>query len=306
MGRYVAKRLAWTIVVLWAIVTLTFGATFLSPIDPARSYAGLRASEQAVELVRHDFGLDDPVYVQYGRYLSRIFRGDLGRSFATDEPVRAAIIDRLPDTGLLALSAAIVQITLGIPLGLLAALKRRTVVDRAILLFSLGGVVTPTFVLGFLLLYFLAFKLDWFPLGGSGSFQSLVLPALTLGVAGAAWYARMLRSTALNILGEDYIRMARAKGLSERVVVLRHVLRNAIGPIVTMIGLDIGVFLGGVLIIERVFAWPGIGDQAWRAITFNDVPMVMGTVLFAAFFVTIFNLAADLVNAAIDPRVKYV
>jgi len=306
MGRYVAKRLAWTIVVLWAIVTLTFGATFLSPIDPARSYAGLRASEQAVENVRHDFGLDDPVYVQYGRYLSRIFRGDLGRSFATDEPVRAAIIDRLPDTGLLALSAAIVQITLGIPLGLLAALKRRTVVDRAILLFSLGGVVTPTFVLGFLLLYFLAFKLDWFPLGGSGSFQSLVLPALTLGVAGAAWYARMLRSTALNILGEDYIRMARAKGLSERVVVLRHVLRNAIGPIVTMIGLDIGVFLGGVLIIERVFAWPGIGDQAWRAITFNDVPMVMGTVLFAAFFVTIFNLAADLVNAAIDPRVKYV
>ena len=306
MGRYVAKRLAWTIVVLWAIVTLTFGATFLSPIDPARSYAGLRASEQAVEHVRHDFGLDAPIYVQYGRYLSRIFRGDLGRSFATDEPVRAAIIDRLPDTGLLALSAAIVQIVLGIPLGLLAALKRRTVVDRAILLFSLGGVVTPTFVLGFLLLYFFAFKLDWFPLGGSGSFKSLVLPALTLGVAGAAWYARMLRSTALNILGEDYIRMARAKGLSERVVVLRHVLRNAIGPIVAMIGLDIGVFLGGVLVVERVFAWPGIGDQAWRAITFNDVPMVMGTVLFAAFFVTIFNLAADLVNAAIDPRVKYV
>jgi peptide/nickel transport system permease protein len=306
MGRYVAKRLAWTVVVLWAIVTLTFGATFLSPIDPARSYAGLRASEQAVEKVRHDFGLDDPIYVQYGRYLSRIVRGDLGRSFATDEPVRAAIIDRLPDTGLLALAAAIVQITLGIPLGLMAALKRRTVVDRAILLFSLGGVVTPTFVLGFLLLYFLAFKLDWFPLGGSGSFQSLVLPALTLGVAGAAWYARMLRSTALNILGEDYIRMARAKGLSERVVVLRHVLRNAVGPIITMIGLDIGVFLGGVLVIERVFAWPGIGDQAWRAITFNDVPMVMGTVLIAAFFVTVFNLAADLLNAAIDPRVKYV
>ena len=156
-------------------------------------------------------------------------------------------------------------------------------------------------MLGFLLLYFLAFKLGWFPLGGSGSFQHLVLPALTLGVAGAAWYARMLRSTVLNILSEDYVRMARAKGLPERVVVCRHVLRNAISPIITMVGLDVGIFLGGVLVIERVFAWPGIGDQAWRAITFNDVPMVMGTVLFAAFFVTIFNLVADLVNAAIDP-----
>jgi peptide/nickel transport system permease protein len=198
-----------------------------------------------------------------------------------------------------------VQLSLGIPLGLAAALRRRTAVDRSILLFSLIGVVTPAFVLGFLLLYFLAFKLGWFPLGGSGSFSHLVLPALTLGVAGAAWYARMLRSTVLNILSEDYVRMARAKGLSERVVVGRHILRNAISPIITMIGLDVGVLLGGVLVIERVFAWPGIGDQAWRAITFNDIPLVMGTVLFAAFFVTLFNLLADLANAAIDPRVKY-
>jgi len=305
MIRYAARRIAWTVVVLWAIVTLTFGATFLSPIDPARSYAGLRASQQVIEQVREDFGLDDPLYAQYFRYLGRIFQGDLGRSFATDEPVREAIAGRLPETALLALAAAIVQISIGVPLGLLAALKRRTVVDRAILSFSLLGVVTPTFVLGFLLLYFFAFKLGWFPLGGSGSFGHLVLPALTLGVAGAAWYARMLRSTTLNILSEDYVRMARAKGLQERVVVLRHVLRNALGPIIAMIGLDIGVFLGGVLVIERVFAWPGIGDQAWRAITFNDIPMVMGTVLFAAFFVTLFNLLADLTNAAIDPRVKY-
>jgi peptide/nickel transport system permease protein len=305
MARYLARRLAWTIVVLWAIVTLTFGATFLSPIDPARSYAGLRASDEVIERVREDFGLNDPLYVQYGRYLARIFQGDLGRSFATDQPVRSAIIDRLPETALLALAAAVVQLSLGIPLGLLAALKRRSAVDRSILVFSLVGVVTPTFVLGFLLLYFLAFKLGWFPLGGSGSFEHLVLPALTLGVAGAAWYARMLRSAVLNILAEDYVRMARAKGLSERVVIGRHILRNAISPIITMVGLDVGIFLGGVLVIERVFAWPGIGDQAWRAITFNDIPMVMGTVLFAAFFVTVFNLVADLVNAAIDPRVKY-
>ncbi len=305
MARYAMRRIIWTIVVLWVIVTLTFGATFLSPIDPARSYAGLRASDQVIENVREDFGLNDPIFVQYFRYLGRIAHGDLGRSFATDEPVREAIFDRLPETALLALAAAIIQITIGVPLGLIAALKRRTFIDRGILLFSLVGVVVPAFVLGFLFLYFFAFKLGWFPLGGSGSFSQLVLPALTLGVAGAAWYARMLRSTTLNILSEDYVRMARAKGLSERLVVLRHVMRNAIGPIITMIGLDVGVFLGGVLIIERVFAWPGIGDQAWRAITFNDIPMVMGTVLIAAFFVTIFNLLADLANAALDPRVAY-
>jgi peptide/nickel transport system permease protein len=302
---YLLKRTAWTIVVLWAIVTLTFAATFLSPIDPARSYAGLRASEQAVRQVRHDFGLDRPLYVQYERYLVRLSHGDLGTSYSTGQPVSRSIFDRLPKTALLALAAMIVQISLGVPLGIAAALKRRTAVDRAILGFSLLGVVTPTFVLGFLLLYLLAFKLSWFPLGGSGSFSALILPAITLGVAGAAWYARTLRSTVLNILGEDYVRMARAKGLPETIVVVRHVLRNAISPIIAMIALDIGVFLGGVLVIERVFAWPGIGQQAWTAITFNDIPMVLGTVLFAAFFVTILNLVADLVNAAVDPRVKY-
>jgi peptide/nickel transport system permease protein len=305
MARYALKRIAWTIVVLWAIVTLTFGATFLSPIDPARSYAGLRASNEAVERVREDFGLDDPIWVQYGRYFARIAEGDLGRSFSTNEPVRESIIDRLPDTALLALAAGVVGLALGVPLGLAAALFRGGGLDRAILVFSLTGIVIPSFVLGFLLLYFLAFRLGWFPLGGSGSLSHLVLPALTLGVASAAWYARMLRSTTLNILSEDFVRLARAKGLSERIVIGRHVLRNAISPIIAMVAMDVGVFLGGVLVIERVFAWPGIGDQAWRAITFNDVPMVMGTVLIAAFFVTLFNLVADLANAAIDPRVAY-
>jgi len=304
MARYVLARLLWTLVILWAIVTLTFVATFLSPIDPARSYAGLRASDQVIEQVRERFGLDDPIPVQYVRYLGRLAQVDLGDSFATGENVRSAIFSRLPDTMLLAFAAAAIQITLGIPLGLIAALRRQTLVDRSILVFSLVGVVVPSFVLGFLLLYYLAFRLGWFPLGGSGSLVHLILPAFTLGIAGAAWYARMLRSTVLNIVSEDYVRNARAKGLPETIVVLRHILRNSVGPIVTMIGLDIGVFLGGVLVIEKVFAWPGIGDQAWRAITFNDVPMVMGTVLVAAFFVTIFNLIADVANAFIDPRIR--
>src|SRR6266545_965209 len=225
--------------VLWAIVTMTFVATFLSPIDPARSYAGLHAGNREIALVRHDFGLDQPVWVRYGRYVSRIARGDLGTSFSTNQRVLRSVLDRFPATAVLALAAAFVQTVLGLFLGTAAALHRGGIIDRTILGFSLLGVVTPTFVLGFLLLYFLAFELSVFPLGGNSSSSSIVLPALTLGIAGAAWYARMLRSAVLNILNEDYIRMAYAKGLSRRVIIFRHVLRNAISPLISMIGADI-------------------------------------------------------------------
>jgi peptide/nickel transport system permease protein len=304
MLQYVLRRIAWTIVVLWAIVTLTFGATFLSPIDPARAYAGNLATPAVLQVVRHEFGLDQPIWVQYGRYLERLAHGDFGTSIITGQSVSSTILNVLPNTILLACAGMTVQLLVGLPLGFLAALNRGRLVDRAVLVFSLVGVVMPTFVLGFLLLYVLAFKYRLFPLGGTESFGALVLPGITLGVAGAAWYARMLRSSVLNILGEDYVRLVRAKGLPERVVLFRHVLLNSIGPIITMIGLDMGIFLGGVLVVERVFAWPGIGGQAWQAISSNDIPLVMGTVLFAAFFVALFNLAADLANALIDPRVK--
>jgi peptide/nickel transport system permease protein len=304
MLRYIAGRLAWTLVVLWAIVTLTFAATFLSPIDPAKSYAGPRASPEVLEQTRENFGLNDSVLVQYGRYVSRIAQGDLGESFASGQPVNELLFSRLPHTALLAFAAAIVQLSIGLPLGVYAALHRGQLIDRLILTGTLVGVVVPSFALGFLLLYFFAFKIQIFPLGGSASFSSLILPAITLGVAGAAWYARMLRSTMLNILSEDYIRTARAKGMPERTVVMRHALRNALGPIIAMIGVDLGVFLGGVLVIERVFNWPGIGDAAWRAISFNDIPVVMGAVLIAAFFVTMFNLLADTVNVVVDPRAR--
>jgi peptide/nickel transport system permease protein len=302
---YVLRRLGWTIVVLWAIATLTFGAIFLSPVDPAHVYAGARASEQAVDQVRADLGLDDSIVVQYGRYMGRLVQGDLGTSFFTGKPVLTSTLERLPNTILLATAGALVMLVIGIPLGLLAALHPRSALDRSILGFSLVGAVIPTFVLGLLLLYFLAFKLDAFPLGGSGSFMHLVLPALTLGLAGAAWYARMLRSTVLNITSEDYVRNARAKGMPNRIVVGRHVMRNAVGPIITMVALDLGVFFGGVLVIEKVFGWPGLGELAWRAVGNNDIPVIMGTVLIAACFIVLLNLVADLLNAAVDPRVAY-
>jgi peptide/nickel transport system permease protein len=305
MAPYILRRLGWVLVVLWAIITLTFGATFLSPIDPARSYVGPRASKQVYEAARHQFGLDRPLYIQYLKYFDRLGHADLGYSISTGQSVRSAIFARLPATAELAAAGLVIELVLGVPLGLVAALRRRHSADRVILAGSLAGVVTPQFVLGFLLLYVFAFRMGWFPLGGSTSLQALILPALTLGLPGAAWYARMLRSTTLNILSEDYIRFARAKGMSERVVISRHLVRNAISPIVTMVGLDFGVFFGGVLIIERVFAWPGIGLQAWNAIGSNDIPMVIGTVLVAAFFIAIFNLAADVANALIDPRIAY-
>jgi peptide/nickel transport system permease protein len=305
MGRFLLRRLLQMVAVLLAVVTVTFAATFMSPIDPAVAYSGQRATTAQIEEARERLGLDDSIAVQYVRYLGRVVRGDLGNSFVTGQDVRGLIADRLPRTAALAAAAMLVQLIIGVPLGLLAALRRREIADRAILLVTLLGVAAPSFVVGFVLLYVFGFRLGWLPLGGADEPLSVVLPAITLGFAGAAWYARMLRSTALNILGEDYVRMARSKGLSERAVVRRHVLRNAIGPIITMVGLDLGVFLGGLLIIEKVFAWPGIGLQAWQGIETNDMPVVLGTVLVAALFVTVFNLAADIANAYVDPRTRY-
>ena len=244
--------------------------------------------------------------MQYERFLRRLVQGDLGTSYGTGEKVTAAISSRLPTTAELALGGELVALLVGLPVGLLAALRHQRLLDRILLTGSLGGVVTPPFVLGFFLLYVFSFRLGWFPLGGNGSASSILLPAVTLGLPGAAWYARMLRSTVLNILNEDYVRSARAKGMPESVIVFRHITRAALAPIVTMmIGLDFGVFFGGVLVIEQVFDWPGVGLQAWQALSFNDIPMVMGTVLVAGFFVAIFNLVADVLNAALDPRVVY-
>jgi peptide/nickel transport system permease protein len=305
MIRYVASRLGWSVVVVFAMTLIIFGVTFLSPVDPARLYAGTRASHAQYELARRTLGLNQPIFVQYVRYLGRLLHGNLGTSFSTGEPVLSAVLGRLPATFELAGAGLLVEVMIGLPLGFLAALRWQRFADRAVLTGSLLGVVVPQFVLGFVLLYLFAFKLTIFPLGASASLPALVLPALALGVPGAAWYARMVRSSVLNVLGEDFVRNCRAKGLSEWAVVGRHVFRNSIGPAVTMIGLDFGIFLGGVLIVEQVFGWPGIGQQAWNAISANDIPVVLGTVIVAATAVVIFNLVADIANALLDPRIKY-
>jgi peptide/nickel transport system permease protein len=305
MMRYILGRLGWAVVVIFAITLITFGVTFLSPVDPARLYAGLRATHEQYELARRTLGLNRPVVVQYLLYLGRLLRGNLGQSYSTGSPVLSIVFSRLPATIELAAAGLLVEVVIGLPLGVLAALRWQRLADRAVLAGSLLGVVVPQFVLGFLLLYLFADRFPIFPLGASASLPALVLPALALGLPGAAWYARMIRSSVLNVLGEDYIRNCRAKGLSEWAVVVRHVLRNSAGPAVTMIGLDFGIFLGGVLVVEQVFGWPGIGQQAWNAITANDIPVVMGTVIVAAAAVVVFNLCADIANAFLDPRIRY-
>jgi peptide/nickel transport system permease protein len=305
MSRYVAGRLAWAIVVVFAMTIIIFGVTFLSPVDPARLYAGIRASHAEYELARRTLGLNQPIFVQYIRYLGRLLHGNLGNSFSTGESVRSLVLGRLPATLELAAAGLLIEVAIGLPLGFLAAMKWHGLADRAVLTGSLLGVVVPQFVLGFVLLYVFAYKIPIFPLGASASLPALVLPALALGLPGAAWYARMIRSSVLNVLGEDFVRNSRAKGLSEWTVMRRHVLRNSVGPAITMIGLDFGIFLGGVLVVEQVFGWPGIGQQAWNAISANDVPVVLGTILVATTAVVIFNLIADIANAVLDPRVRY-
>jgi peptide/nickel transport system permease protein len=305
MIRYIGGRLGWALLVILAMTMITFGVTFLSPVDPARLYAGLRATHQQYEIARQQLGLNHPIYVQYVLYIERLLQGNLGQSYSTGEPVLSLVLSRLPATLELAAAGLLVEVVIGLPLGFIAALKWQGPADRIVLTGSLLGVVVPQFVLGFVLLYLFAYKIPLFPLGATDSLPALVLPALALGLPGAAWYARMVRSSVLNVLGEDFVRNSRAKGLSEWAVVGRHVFRNSVGPAVTMIGLDFGIFLGGVLVVEQVFGWPGIGQQAWNAISANDIPVVLGTVIVAATAVVTFNLVADIVNALLDPRIKY-
>lgn len=304
MAGFILRRLLWTVVVLWGIATLTFIIVHFSPVDPARAYAGPRASEETVEATRVRFGLDAPLHVQYQRYLSRVVRGDFGESFITGRPVKTEVLERAPKTFQLALVAAALQAAVGVVLGTIAARRRDTLTDQGILFGTLLGLVTPSFVLGFVLLYIFSFKLRWLPLGGSESMASIILPAVTLAVTGMALYARLTRSTLLGIMNQDYARLARAKGLPPGIILRRHLLPNAAGPIVTVAALDLGVFLGGVLVVERVFNWPGLGQLAWTAINVNDVSLVMGVILFAALSVTLLNLLADILNALIDPRVR--
>ena len=308
MGKYVVRRLLWMVVVLFFVSLLTFLLAYAVPSDPAKAVAGTHATPEVLARIRHDLGLDKPIYTQYGLYLWHLAHGNFGYSFQTQLPVMSAILQRFPATVMIALFGIFFELLIGIPIGMVSALKQYSVQDRTFTVLSLLGIAAPAFWLGLIMLYIFAFKIPIFPLGGyDGWLHPIygILPGLALGIGGAAWYSRMLRSSMLDILNADYVRAARAKGLPERTVVWRHIMRNAWSPIVTLLGMDFGWFLGGVLVIEVVFGVPGIGWQAWNAIQTNDIPMIMGTVVFAALLVVLSNLVVDVAYTWLDPRVKY-
>lgn len=304
MGKFILRRLVLSLPVLIGISLITFVLIYYLPADPARMYAGPNASVETVARIREQLGLNDPLWKQYFRYVGRAVQGDLGFSYDLQVPVLQAILARFPYTLQLIFGGILVELLIGVPVGILSAVRQYSWWDRAGMVIALLGVSTPPFWLGLLLLFWFSFKLPIFPLGGVGTPAHLVLPALTAGLGGAAWYARMARSSTLDVLTADYVRTARAKGLTERGVLLRHVLPNALNPIVTMAGMDIPWFVGGVVLVEQVFAWPGIGRMAVEAIIQVDIPLIMGTVIFTAVLVVVSSIVIDLVQGIIDPRIR--
>ncbi|THV15755.1 ABC transporter permease [Rhizobium rhizophilum] len=304
MLELLGKRLVQSIFILFGVAAITFVLLYALPADPARMLAGRSATPQTVENIRKELGLDQPLPVQFAQYVGGLVQGDLGRSYAQKTEVITLIAARLPATLTLMAAGIFLEVLLGVVLGSIAALNRGGLLDRTVMMSAFVGVSAPQFVVALLLLYVFAATLGWFPMSGYGTAAHVVLPAATLGMLGAGWYARMVRSAMIDVLNQDYIRTARAKGLSGARVILRHVLPNAILPIIAMIGIDIGQFMGGVVVVEAVYGWPGIGQLAWQAIQQVDIPIIMGVTLTSALAIITGNLIADLIAPVIDPRIR--
>jgi peptide/nickel transport system permease protein len=301
---YIARRLIQSVFILLGVSLITFLLLFIVPADPARQIAGRTATPEQVQMVRQQLGLDLPFHQQYLRYLGNLVQGDLGRSYLQKSQVSELVASRLPATLLLMAGAIFCELLIGLSMGLFAAVRRNSRLDRTLMILSFIGVSAPQFVVAILLLYVFGFYLGWVPLGGYGRFSQLILPSLTLGILGAGWYSRMMRSSMIEVLRQDFIRTARAKGLPPTAIIAVHALPNAILPIIAMIGIDVGYFMSGIVVVESVFGWPGIGQLAWQAIQRVDIPIIMGVTLISAVAIVIGNLVADLVAPLIDPRIK--
>jgi peptide/nickel transport system permease protein len=326
-----ARRLVWSIFIVWAVVSLTFVINNVLPSDPARMVAGPQSRPQDVARIRVQLGLDRPLAEQYGAFLRRIvhlgptpirerdathancaalgpIHIDLGRSYQKRRPVVVVLAECAPRTAILAVAAIFIQVALGVGAGVLAAARRHTLIDHVAVGVSLLGVSAPTFILGIALQFVFARVLRVLPIDGYG--QTLtehvtcaILPALTLGMFGAAFYTRLMRDEMIVLLKQDFVRTARAKGLSEPAVILRHALRNALVPLVTVVGLDLGVLLGGAVVTEALFRWPGLGALSVQALLDRDGPVIMGTVLVTSTAIVLSNVLVDLLYVALDPRV---
>ncbi|HEY7749385.1 MAG TPA: ABC transporter permease [Aestuariivirgaceae bacterium] len=301
---YLARRILASLAILLGVSIVTFCLTYMIPADPVAMIAGRTSTPGIREQIRSQLGLDRPLHVQYAAYLSRLVQGDMGKSYARKSDVAPLIASRLPPTLLLMLGAICAELLIGLPAGIYAATRRGRFADKLAMTLSFLTISTPQFVVGLTLVYVFAYLVGWFPLGGYGSLRHLILPALTLGLAGGGWYSRMMRSSMIEVLRQDYIRTARAKGMPEWRVTLVHGFRNALLPIIAMIGLDIGIFMSGVVVVENVFGWPGVGQLMWQAIQSLDIPIIMGVTTVAAVFIVLGNLMADLLAPLIDPRIR--
>ncbi|WP_445809577.1 ABC transporter permease [Yoonia sp.] len=304
MAGYLFRRIFQAVLILLGVSFITFVLLYVLPADPVRQIAGRAATAQTVENIREQLGLDQPFLVQYGRYLGGLIQGDMGRSYLQKTEVASLIASRLPATLLLMAGGIACELLIGLTFGVIAAIYRGRLLDQGLMVTSFVAVSAPQFVVGLLLLYVFAVQLGWFPIGGYGTFEHLVLPSVTLGIMGSGWYSRMMRSSMIEVLRQDYIRTARAKGLTRARVLTRHALPNAILPIIAMIGIDIGIFMGGLVVVESVFGWPGIGQLAWQAIQRVDIPIIMGVTMVSATAIVLGNLLADVITPFIDPRIK--
>lgn len=305
MLAFFLRRLLMLFFVLYAVVTLAFFVMRLAPGDPARIIAGFDAPYETILALRHELGLDRPVLVQYGRYLAALFRGDFGRSYNTRRPVLEELGWRYKNTVVLALCAVAFATFLGVSLGSLTALRPYSVLDNSAMVFALLGVSAPIFWLGVIFMWVFGVKLRLLPTGGTGSARHLILPSLTLGLALSAVVARMTRSCLLECLGQDYVRTARAMGFPERTVIYRYALRNALIPVVTVVGLQLGYSLAGAVLTETVFAWPGLGRLLVDAIFARDYPVVQGCFIFVAFTFALTNFLVDILYSFLDPRIRH-
>ncbi len=298
------KRLALVLPVIWAVVTLVFLLIHIVPGDPVRNSLGENATEQQLMELRQKLGLDLPLSQQYVNYWKGLVRGDLGASLVSGEDVFEKIMSRYPATIQLALAGLAVAIFIAVPLGVTAGSNQGKWLDNVASVVSLLGISTPGFVLGPLMVYLFAIKLDLLPVGGRDGVEYLILPAITMGAALAAILTRMVRSSVIEELGEDYVRTARAKGLSERQVIYKHVLKNGLIPVVTVLGLQFGVLLAGAIITETIFSWPGLGRLTVDAINARDYPIVQGCILMIALTYIVANVLTDFAYRLLDPRIK--
>jgi ABC-type dipeptide/oligopeptide/nickel transport system permease component len=305
MTRFILRRLLLAIPTLFGVLVVAFLLLYVAPGDPVMAMVGERADEETIARLRRELRLDEPIYTQFGHYVSGIARGNLGRSYITNRPIQRDIRERFPKTLQLAGAAMLLAATVGITLGILSARRPGGVIDRIGLGIAYLGVSFPVFWVGLLLILLFAVTLRVLPPSGFGGWKYLILPALALGMRSIAFLARMTRSAMLDALGSDFVRTARAKGLRERAVVARHALRNALIPVITVLGLDFGSYLTGSILTETVFSWPGLGRYVVNAISRRDLPAIQGSVLFLSAVFVVVNLVTDLAYAKADPRVSY-